>query len=156
MFTVFSTSFDQFCRSSGLLVTTIPNIFLQKVFTPQKSKIHFFQRTSRGSPNTCSSLSSGVSPVLKTRAVFAFNSPFGTPSPPSPSLNSYATPERNTRSTHPFRIAGGCPHQLGWTITIPSALLISLQCFSTTFSKEAPLRISCAVVIGSKFSLYRS
>ena len=36
-------------------------------------------------------------------------------------LNPYATPGRMIRSIHPFRSAGGCPHQFGWTTTIPSA-----------------------------------
>ena len=32
---------------------------------------------------------------------------------------------RSTRSTHPFMIAGGCPHQFGWMTMIPSASRIS-------------------------------
>ena len=54
--------------------------------------------SSRGSPKTSISLFSEVLEVLKTIAVFAFNNPTGTPSPLSPSINSYATPARITRS----------------------------------------------------------
>ena len=51
--------------------------------------------------------------VLNISAHLALSRPRGTPSPLSPSWNSYATPSRKTRSIQPFSIAGGWPHQFG-------------------------------------------
>ena len=69
-------------------------------------------------------------------------SPIGTPSPVSPSRNSYATPGRITRSIQPFRMAGGWPHQLGCTMTMPSAAAISAQCRAISGGSGAPFGIS--------------
>lgn len=43
---------------------------------------------------------------VEHQCAFAFSSPAGTPSPSSPSTNSYATPGLTTLSTHVFMIAG--------------------------------------------------
>src|ERR1035437_8089138 len=110
---IISTSFNHTCLCSKSLVTIIRNILLSNCFTPQKSKIQFFQIVSSGSLNILFSLSSLVFDVLNTNPIFALSNPMGVPSPLSPSSNSYAIPGLITLSIHPFIIAGGCPHQLG-------------------------------------------
>jgi hypothetical protein len=83
--------------------------------------MQFFRVVSSGSPQTSFSLGNSVSDVLNTIAAPDLSNPCGIPSPGFPSRNSYATPGRITLSTQPFNMAGGCPHQLGCTMTMPSA-----------------------------------
>ena len=70
--------------------------------------------------------------------------------------NWYANPLRRTRSTQPLRMAGGVPHQLGWTMTMPAACFNSRICCLTSSGNRLSSAISACGTTGSKFSAYKS